>query len=131
MAAVDEWAYIGHRRLAMGSDAFEVAAVDLFCGAGGLSYGLQQAGIPVVAGVDVDEHCRYPFEANIEGAFLDRDVRDLTAEHLMPLWPQGAIRRPGRLRAMSTLLTAPARQRHLRGGSVGAAGRVQSARARR
>jgi len=30
----------------------KVAAVDLFCGAGGLSYGLQQSGVSVVAGID-------------------------------------------------------------------------------
>ena len=29
-------------------------AFDLFCGIGGLSYGLQMAGIPVVAGLDID-----------------------------------------------------------------------------
>ena len=32
-----------------------VACIDLFCGAGGLTHGLIQAGIPVVAGIDVDE----------------------------------------------------------------------------
>jgi hypothetical protein len=50
-----------------------ICAVDLFCGAGGLSHGLQEAGISVVAGVDADPACRYPFEANIDAAFLDRD----------------------------------------------------------
>ena len=29
-----------------------IKAVDLFCGVGGLTYGLQKAGIPVVAGID-------------------------------------------------------------------------------
>lgn len=76
----------------MADQAPALAAVDVFCGAGGLSHGLQAAGIPVVAGVDVDPRCRYPFETNIEGAFIERDVRDLTAEHLAPLWPDGATR---------------------------------------
>ncbi|WP_197409863.1 DNA cytosine methyltransferase, partial [Haloferax profundi] len=35
----------------------KVAAVDLFCGAGGLSYGLQQSGVSVVAGIDQDPDC--------------------------------------------------------------------------
>lgn len=30
-----------------------IKAVDLFCGVGGLTYGLQKAGIPVVAGIDI------------------------------------------------------------------------------
>lgn len=52
----------------------DVAAIDVFAGAGGLSYGLQQADIPVVAGVDIDADCAHPFEANVSGDFLQRDV---------------------------------------------------------
>lgn len=52
-----------------------IACVDLFCGAGGLTYGLRSAGIPVVAGVDFDEACRYPYESNNPGAnFHERDI---------------------------------------------------------
>jgi DNA (cytosine-5)-methyltransferase 1 len=74
------------------SDLPSICAVDLFCGAGGLSHGLQEAGISVVAGVDVDPACRFPFEANIDAAFLEMDVRELTAAHVRRLWPSGAIR---------------------------------------
>lgn len=74
-------------------DHSQVAAVDLFCGAGGLSFGLVSAGVDVVAGFDVDKACRYPFEANISGSvFLERDVRTLGAEDLNSLWPRGALR---------------------------------------
>lgn len=66
--------------------------MDLFCGAGGLSQGLQDAGILVVGGVDNDPACVYPFETNIEAPFLERDVRDVTAADLEPLWRPGAIR---------------------------------------
>jgi DNA (cytosine-5)-methyltransferase 1 len=69
-----------------------ICAVDLFCGAGGLSHGLQEAGISVVAGVDVDPACRYPFEANIDAAFLDRDIEEIRAAHLDRLWPEGSVR---------------------------------------
>jgi DNA (cytosine-5)-methyltransferase 1 len=69
-----------------------VTAVDLFCGAGGLSYGLQTAGVSVVAGVDVDPACRYPFESNIDAAFLALDIRDVTAAHLRRLWAEGSRR---------------------------------------
>lgn len=69
-----------------------VVAVDLFCGAGGLSYGLQRAGVTVAAGVDLDPACRFPFETNIDAPFLNEDVRDVTGARLSRLWPSGSIR---------------------------------------
>ena len=33
-----------------------ISAVDLFCGVGGLTHGLQQAGINVTAGIDVESN---------------------------------------------------------------------------
>ena len=52
-----------------------IEGVDLFCGAGGLSCGLAAQGVRVVAGIDVDPACQYPYEANHEGAkFLLRDI---------------------------------------------------------
>ena len=71
----------------------QVAAIDLFCGAGGLSYGLVSAGVDVTAGADIDRLCRYPFETNICGAkFLHRDARNLAGDELCVLWPKGSIR---------------------------------------
>lgn len=56
----------------------DIACVDLFCGAGGLTHGLLNAGIPVVAGVDLDQACRHPYECNNNGArFHKRDIADL------------------------------------------------------
>jgi DNA (cytosine-5)-methyltransferase 1 len=69
-----------------------VTAIDLFCGAGGLSYGLKTGGVSVIAGVDVDPACEYPFESNVDAAFLQRDVRDLTADQLNALWGDAEIR---------------------------------------
>lgn len=54
-----------------------VTAVDIFCGAGGLTRGLLDAEIDVVAGYDIDEGCRYPYEHNNEVEFIQTDVRDL------------------------------------------------------
>lgn len=76
----------------MARSATRVAAVDLFCGVGGLSYGLQQAGITVAAGIDNDPKCRYPFESNIESPFIESDVRNVTAGQLERLWPRGRAR---------------------------------------
>ncbi|MCY4494342.1 MAG: DNA cytosine methyltransferase [Acidimicrobiaceae bacterium] len=79
--------------MAAASDGNGIAAIDVFCGIGGLSYGLAAAGVDVVAGIDVDGSCRFPFEANMSDAqFIERDVRDITAENLSGLWPEGATR---------------------------------------
>jgi DNA (cytosine-5)-methyltransferase 1 len=42
-----------------------------------LSHGFIQEGFHVSAGVDVDAACRFPFSANNNGKFLQRDVRKL------------------------------------------------------
>lgn len=49
----------------------KVSAVDLFCGAGGLTNGLEAAGVTVEAGFDVDEDCRYAYENNNDAGFAD------------------------------------------------------------
>jgi DNA (cytosine-5)-methyltransferase 1 len=67
-------------------------AIDLFCGVGGLSFGLQKAGVRVAAGIDIDETCGYPFESNIDAPFLAKDLRDVTPGHLNRLWPEGSVR---------------------------------------
>ena len=50
------------------------SAIDLFCGIGGLSYGLQKAGIEVVAGIDLDETCQYAYEENVKTDFILKDI---------------------------------------------------------
>ncbi len=57
-----------------------VSAVDLFCGAGGLTNGLEQAGISVEAGFDVDSDSRFPYEENNEATFLARDIGRIARE---------------------------------------------------
>ena len=42
----------------------KIAAIDLFCGAGGLTRGLLDAGIDVVCGIDSDEKCSLTYESN-------------------------------------------------------------------
>ena len=58
------------------------SVIDLFCGAGGLTAGLLQENLRVIAGIDLDEDCRYPYEANNEVPFVRKDVASLTAEEL-------------------------------------------------
>jgi len=64
-----------------------IACVDLFCGVGGLTHGLIHGGVKVVAGIDVDQDCSFPYEENNPGAiFLGRDVRSLSGKTLRSLW---------------------------------------------
>ena len=58
----------------------ESAVVDLFCGAGGLTHGFVLEGFNVVAGVDVDESCRYAFEKNNHSRFIHKDIQRVTGE---------------------------------------------------
>lgn len=62
------------------------AAVDLFCGAGGLSYGMQRAGIAIRGGIDMDPGCKHPFEENVKADFHERDVADLTSDFVGSLF---------------------------------------------
>ena len=58
-------------------------AVDFFCGAGGLTRGLLDAGIDVVAGFDRDECCRSTYEHNNPGVrFIQTDVSEIGPEDL-------------------------------------------------
>lgn len=68
-------------------------AVDLFCGAGGLTRGLLDAGIRVAAGYDIDEACRYPFEQNNAPAqFHSKSIAELMGGELSKYYPKGHIR---------------------------------------
>ena len=56
----------------------KLKAIDFFCGGGGMSYGMQQAGIDVLAGIDFESSCKQTYEENVKGArFIDADVFDL------------------------------------------------------
>jgi DNA (cytosine-5)-methyltransferase 1 len=70
----------------------ETACIDLFCGAGGLTHGLISKGINVVAGIDVDEACRHPFEANNKATFINMDVARLTSGRIGELFGNAKVR---------------------------------------
>jgi DNA (cytosine-5)-methyltransferase 1 len=46
----------------------KLRAIDLFCGCGGISVGLQQAGFEIVAGIDVEKKYIASFEHNFPDA---------------------------------------------------------------
>jgi DNA (cytosine-5)-methyltransferase 1 len=66
--------------------------VDLFCGIGGLTYGLTRGGIHVVAGVDVDPNCRFPYESNNNAKFIEKDIRTLSGDELAGLFNNSKYR---------------------------------------
>ena len=55
-----------------------IRGVDLFCGAGGLTKGLEAAGIDMRVGVDIDPACEYPFSANNNATYLMKSVEDVS-----------------------------------------------------
>jgi len=63
-----------------------VSSIDLFCGAGGLTHGFILEGLPVNAGLDVDPACRYPYEANNNAKFLQKDITTVTSNELNRLF---------------------------------------------
>lgn len=70
----------------------QVEAIDLFCGAGGLTYGLNMADIDVVAGVDIDPASKFPFEANNKAEFIQESVENISGLYLKRKYSKNAIR---------------------------------------
>lgn len=65
----------------------KIACVDLFCGAGGLTHGFILERLPVVAGIDLDPACRFPYEKNNgQAKFIERDVSKVTIDELNGLF---------------------------------------------
>ncbi len=76
----------------------KLKAIDFFCGAGGITCGLQQAGIKVLAGIDVDKTCKETYEYNNKyinyvelkseengPIYIDRNINKLTFKNLSDL----------------------------------------------
>ncbi|MBD2579341.1 DNA cytosine methyltransferase [Oscillatoria sp. FACHB-1406] len=60
-----------------------ISTVDLFCGAGGLTHGFEQAGLPVKAGYDIDPACQFPYEYNNKAQFILKNVEDVSSGELV------------------------------------------------
>jgi DNA (cytosine-5)-methyltransferase 1 len=59
-----------------------ISTVDLFCGAGGLTYGFEQAGLPVKAGYDIDPACKFAYEHNTKAEFILKNVESVSGTDL-------------------------------------------------
>ena len=62
-----------------------IGAVDLFCGIGGLTYGIKKAGIDVIAGIDLDQTCKYAYEKNNDASFIHKNIADVTGKDIKRL----------------------------------------------
>ena len=59
----------------------ELKAIDFFCGGGGMTCGLRQAGINVLAGVDLDASCQDTYEYNNRGSqFILANIKTLALD---------------------------------------------------
>lgn len=69
-----------------------IQGVDLFCGVGGLTRGLMDAGVKMKAGVDLEIACKYPYEQNNTGvSFIHKSVNDLNANELKVFYDDDSI----------------------------------------
>ncbi|PWQ93495.1 DNA cytosine methyltransferase [Leucothrix arctica] len=69
-----------------------VVAVDLFCGVGGLTHGLEKAGLKVIAGIDIDPKCEYAFEANNDSRFILKSVDKVNKAELQSLYAGAEVK---------------------------------------
>ena len=76
----------------MDNKSKSISAVDLFCGVGGLTHGLEQAGIKVNAGIDIDETCKYAYEENNGAKFICKDINSVTGDDISSLFPEDSIK---------------------------------------
>lgn len=66
--------------------------VDLFCGIGGLTRGLINSGLNVIAGFDIDPTCQYTYEHNNEVEYHLQNIREVNGEEIVDLYDDDATR---------------------------------------
>ena len=66
----------------------KINAIDLFCGVGGLTYGIQKTGINVIAGYDIDEKSKFAYEYNNNAKFILKDVKEIDDREISNLYPK-------------------------------------------
>ncbi len=68
-----------------------IAAVDLFCGVGGLTHGLEKSGISVGLGIDIDPACAHPISTNTKAKFLQADIVHLDSTKISQEFLRGDV----------------------------------------
>lgn len=69
-----------------------VQVVDLFCGVGGLTRGLLNAGLEVIAGYDIDSTCQFTYEYNNKVTFHNENIRNVTGHDINALYKNNAVK---------------------------------------
>lgn len=69
-----------------------IQIVDLFCGVGGLSRGLLNVGLDVIAGYDIDPTCQYAYEHNNHVTYNIRNIRDMDGQEIIDCFDQDATK---------------------------------------
>jgi len=64
----------------------KIKAIDFFSGAGGLSKGLQLAGIEVFAGVDIELSCKKTYEKNNCAKFINKSIVSMSIKEVKNLF---------------------------------------------
>lgn len=82
----------------------KIIAIDLFCGAGGLTRGLLDAGIDVVAGFDIDKFASKTYELNnirsnnLNAKYIEQDVSTITKGEIIKLIGSESYRRKNKIK---------------------------------
>ena len=69
-----------------------ISVVDLFCGIGGLSYGLKKVGLTVKVGFDFDKNCKYAFETNCKAKFIHKDIINVKKDDILKYYKKNDIK---------------------------------------
>ncbi len=70
----------------------QIEVIDLFCGIGGLSYGLFKEGFSIKAGIDINETCKYAFETNCKSEFIHEDISEIKKYKLKKLFKKNSVK---------------------------------------
>lgn len=62
-------------------------AIDFFCGGGGMTKGLMDAGIDVLFGVDLNPACQETYEHNNRIPYINRNITEITGVELLEDYP--------------------------------------------
>ncbi|MDR0789474.1 MAG: DNA cytosine methyltransferase [Bacteroidales bacterium] len=69
-----------------------IEVIDLFCGIGGLSYGMLQSGMKIVAGFDIDKTCQYAYEHNNKAKFFYEDIKKVEGNFVSNLYHKTSVK---------------------------------------
>ena len=75
-----------------GRKKMPVQIVDLFCGIGGLTRGLINSGLNVIAGFDIDPTCQYTYEHSNHVSYNIRNIRDIDGNQINNLYSDDATK---------------------------------------